>query len=468
MTDVTTISAPLASSRNSSTRRLAIILSLILVLAAAGASLYLVRTVDGQLSDITGTYEVRRQARDLLLAVVDAETGQRGYVITRDRIYLEPYEAAVQQMGSIYKKLLEQVADNPDQRARVEALGPQIEQKRAELAATVALIADGDVAGAMRRVEDDTGRVLMNGIRDTVSDFIASEDARLIDRNGEMEANRQWLVAAIIAALGASAILAYAIFARSQQQVAALAAQQNALLVQKETLEAHVMARTVEVEEARAHAERERARVETLLQDTNHRIGNSLATVSSLHGLQVTRSKSAEVKAALEAAQARVQAIASGHRRLRLGADLETTNAAEFLEAVVDDIASTLPTGRTITLHKDIAPLVVPARDATTIGIVLGELVTNAVKHAFPSGRDGNIWVRFAPDAGGEPALVVEDDGSGVSGEPPSEGGGLGSLSIRQLVGQFGGEPQYARREGGGTAVTLKLPKLAPEGGATA
>ena len=80
--------------------------------------------------------------------------------------------------------------------------------------------------------------------------------------------------------------------------------------------------RTLEAEEARRHAERERERVEALLQDTNHRIGNSLATVSSLLGLQLTRTKSDEVRKALEAAQSRVQAIASGHRRLRLGPDL--------------------------------------------------------------------------------------------------------------------------------------------------
>src|SRR5690606_7440274 len=82
-----------------------------------------------------------------------------------------------------------------------------------------------------------------------------------------------------------------------------------------------------------------RQRVEALLQDTNHRVGNSLATVSSLLALQVMRSRSDEVRDALEAARLRVHAIASAHRRLRLGDDLESASASEFLTAVIEDIA---------------------------------------------------------------------------------------------------------------------------------
>ena len=90
MTDATTELGLLAIPKREAGRRLSIILSLVLVLAAAGASLFLVRSVDTQLSDIANTYEVRRQARELILALVDAETGQRGYLITQDAQYLKP------------------------------------------------------------------------------------------------------------------------------------------------------------------------------------------------------------------------------------------------------------------------------------------------------------------------------------------------------------------------------------------
>jgi two-component sensor histidine kinase/CHASE3 domain sensor protein len=458
MTDVSQASL-VRSVRFGPGRRLAIVVSMLLVLAAAAASLFLVRTVDNQLIDIGNTYEVRRQARELMLAVVDAETGQRGYLLTHDPSYLDPYNQAVAKIDNSYRDLLALVQDNQSQRLRLEGLQPSLEAKRAEMARSIGMISSGDVVDAMALLRSDEGKALMDSIRSTLRAFVAEEDARLIERNGQMDGYRQMLVLAILAALGAAAILAYALFNRAQQQVAALAQRENLLLLQNEELEAHIRARTVEVEEARGRAEKERARLEALLQDTNHRIGNSLATVSSLLGLQLARSDSEEVRSALEAAQGRVHAIASAHRRLRLGDDLETTDAADFLASVVDDLATAVPADKPITFHQDFSTMVLPARDATTLGIVVSELVTNAVKHAFEAGRGGNIWIRFLKSEEGAPELRVEDDGLGLSEAGPS-GTGLGAVIIKQLARQFGGVPEYGAREGGGTVVKVHLPNL--------
>jgi two-component sensor histidine kinase len=174
----------------------------------------------------------------------------------------------------------------------------------------------------------------------------------------------------------------------------------------------------------------------------------------------MSRSKSDEVKLALQAAQNRVHAIASSHRRLRLGADLETANAAEFLEAVLADLQSTHSGAEGVEFVAQCDPVVIKARDATTIGIIAGELITNALKHAFPDGK-GHIWVRFAR-SNGVITLTVEDDGKGLEEGSEPGGGGLGSMIVRQLAQQFGGQPLYAAREGGGTTVTVSLPELAP------
>lgn len=440
-------------------RRVAIVVSMLLVLAAAAASLFLVRTIDSQLVDIGNTYEVRRQARELMLAVVDAETGQRGYLLTRDQAYLDPYNRAVVSIDSTYAELMRLIGSNQPQQIRLDQLVPNLTAKRAEMARTIEMMSAGDVANAMALLRSDEGKALMDKIRGTLRTFVAEEDAKLIERNGQMEGYRQLLVIAILAALGAAATLAYALFTRAQRQVAKLAERENQLILQNEELEEHIRARTAEVEEARGRAERERARLETLLQDTNHRIGNSLATVSSLLGLQLARSRSDEVKSALEAAQGRVHAIASAHRRLRLGADLETTDAAEFLSAVVDDLTTTVPADKPIRIHQDFTAMVIPARDATTLGIVVSELVTNAVKHAFAPGRAGNIWVRFVKSEGEASELHVEDDGQGLPDTGPS-GTGLGAVIIMQLARQFGGAPDYGPRGGGGTVVRVSLPNL--------
>lgn len=462
MTDVTQTGA-VGTVRFGPIRRVAIVVSMLLVLAAAAASLFLVRTVDSQLVDIGNTYEVRRQARELMLAVVDAETGQRGYLLTYDPSYLDPYNKAVASIDSTYRELLRLVDANQSQRLRLDKLDPALAAKRAEMARTIELMSAGDVANAMALLRSDEGKSLMDTIRGTLRTFIAEEDARLIERNGQVQGYRQMLVIAILAALGAAAILAYALFTRAQQQVAKLAQRESQLILQNEELEEHIRARTIEVEEARGRAERERARLETLLQDTNHRIGNSLATVSSLLGLQLARSGSDEVKSALEAAQGRVHAIASSHRRLRLGPDLETTDASEFLAAVVDDLATTVPADKPIAIHQDFSAMVIPARDATTLGIVVSELVTNAVKHAFAPGRAGNIWIRFLKSGEGVAELRVEDDGQGLPEAGPV-GTGLGAVIIKQLARQFGGTPDYGPREGGGTQVRVSLPNLGASG----
>lgn len=459
MLDVSTQSVDASVPRRGIVRRFAIIASMTLVLVAVAASLYMVRTVDSQLADIAKTYEIRRQARELMLAVVDAETGQRGYLITRDAAYLDPYNVAVGNLSQTYQSLLALLSDNPTQLSRIEALVPDLDAKRAEMARTIELMSTGQSGEALALLRSDTGLQLMDRIRTALLQVIGEEDDKLVERNGRMEFYRQVLVATILAALAAAAILAYSLLSRTQRKVVALSQQQNRLRTANEELEAHVRERTAEVEEARGRAERERARLETLLQDTNHRIGNSLATVSSLLGLQLARTSSDEVRNALEAAQLRVQAIASGHRRLRLGADLETTDAAEFLTDVIDDLAAAMPPDKAVTFEKHLQPMIIPARDATTLGIVVSELVTNALKHAFSEGQAGVVAIHFERPDGGVTSLTVEDNGSGIASGDGHEG--LGALIVKQLARQFGGnEPEYQARPGGGTAITVRLPRL--------
>jgi two-component sensor histidine kinase/CHASE3 domain sensor protein len=463
MTVDTTPGIDVAPPRRKVTRRIAVTASLLLVLAAVAASMFIVISMDRQMQEAGRAYEVRRLARELMLALVDAETGERGYIISRDRAYLAPYNAATGRLNETWDTLVTLVRDDPEQLARLHSIEQQLEAKRAVMSDAVELVGAGRVSDAVAMVRTDTGIELMDDIRRVMRGFIADEDARLDSRNAELSVTRQWLFAAMVLALAGSAILAIGLFARTQRRVSALAEERTLLQNQNEQLEAHVRARTLEAEEARAHAERERARLETLLQDTNHRIGNSLATVSSLLGLQLARSGSDEVRSALEAAQNRVQAIASAHRRLRLGADLESTEASDFLADVVADIASTQTADVKVALETDVEPMVIPARDATTIGIVVSELVTNALKHAFPAGRAGTIRVVFRR-IDGVPVLSVEDDGIGMTGEPSQTG--LGALIIRQLARQFGGEEQsYTPRDGGGTVVTVQLPKLPVEAG---
>lgn len=459
MSEVTGLSTGTASRPWFGRRRLIVAVSLVLVLLAAAAALIMVRGVNQQLDDIVRSYALRNQARVLIMQLMDAESGQRGYLLTVDPLYLEPYKAAVEGIDRTYEQLLADLADRPAQSARIEGIRTAISQKLEELSQTIALADEGRLDEAVSVVRSDSGRVVMQGLRATIDDFLAEENSALAARNDAIAAYRTGLVVALLAALAGAAILAYVLFNRTQSQVSTLSRRQLMLVDQNVELEARVRERTAESEEARALAERERQRVETLLQDTNHRIGNSLATVSSLLALQMNRSTSEDVRSALEAARVRVHAIASGHRRLRLGDDLETTRADDLLEAVLEDLRPSAPSGgAAVALEGRFEPLIIPARDATTLGIMVGELITNALKHAFPGDYKGRVVVSLVRDADGVVVLSVEDDGKGMDEDAKSSG--LGATIVRQLGQQFGGDPEYSAREGGGTLVRLRLPAL--------
>jgi len=431
--------------------------SLCLMVLAGAAALILVQGVNQQLLDVIDSYDVRRQAREVSISLVEAESAQRGYLLTHDQAYIAPFERATTAVERQLDSLVGLSRNDADQSARLQSIVAEIYASLDQMRRSIAAASNG----ADTRTDVVAGTRLMGELREALNQFAAEEDLSLIERSNAIEGMRVGLTVAILVALLGAAVLTYTLLAGSQRQVTALSRRQHDLISENEVLEAHVRDRTAALEEARAHADRERRRVEALLQDTNHRIGNSLATVSSLLGLQVTRAKSEEARSALEAARDRVQAIASGHRRLRLGDDLETTRIDEFLEAVMEDLVSTQSGASSVTIDGDFDNLVVNSRDATTLGIILGELVTNALKHAFPNGSSGTVRVRFTRAADDAPVLTVEDDGRGMSPEDIAHAdGGLGSVIIAQLARQFDGEVSHEARSGGGTRIRVKLSGL--------
>ena len=460
MSTATSLAGPTTEPAPNGGQRFATLVSLTLVVVAGLSALFMVQGVDSQMGDVLRSYEVRNQARELTIALSEAESNQRGYLLTGNEDYLEPYERASSTIDTRVAALIDVTKSNPAQSERVQSIVGQINIKTAEMARTVELYSTQRRQQAQNLTESGMGARVMEEVRGTLEQFITEENMNLLQRNDEIDGSRRWLVGAILAALAGAAILGVSLLGRTRQDINILSRNQSELRSQNETLEARVRERTQALEEATNHAERERQRVEALLQDTNHRVGNSLATVSSLLGLQLMRSKSGEVREALEAARGRVHAIASSHRRLRLGGDHETTDAQEFLTAVLDDLKGTTTDAGAIELVGEVEPIVINARDATTIGIVVGELVTNAYKHAFPDGRRGHIVVKLFRDGAGVPTLAVADDGQGLAeGIEPGDGG-LGSVIIKQLAQQFGGVPDYERGATGGLTVTVPLPNL--------
>lgn len=212
---------------------------------------------------------------------------------------------------------------------------------------------------------------------------------------------------------------------------------------------------------AKAKAEREvheaRERAEMLLGEVNHRIANSLAMVAALVGLQANAVTDIEAKRALSETQGRIHAIAGVHRHLYTSDDVRSVEIADYINSLVDELGTSMQSeGQTPTLRVQVESFHLPTEKVAWIGVILTELVTNALKYAY-AGRDlGEVRV-FMAQQDGMVELLVEDDGIGWTGTGTPQGTGLGSRIVKAMAHSLGANVSYAT-ETEGTRVNVVFP----------
>ena len=212
----------------------------------------------------------------------------------------------------------------------------------------------------------------------------------------------------------------------------------------------------------RADAETRAAklRAETLLAEVHHRVANSLAMVTSLLRIQAQASESPEVRQALAEAQGRIAAVAGVHRSLYLGDDVRTVALDTYLASILKDFAATLPPQVALTVEAE--PLTMSADRAVSLGIIVTELATNAVKYAWLDGRAGRLRIGLAQATPGEACLAVEDDGDGMAGLGPgageAQGTGLGRRLVQAMTETLGGTEATRPAGKRGTRVEVRFP----------
>ena len=195
-----------------------------------------------------------------------------------------------------------------------------------------------------------------------------------------------------------------------------------------------------------------------LLQEVHHRVKNNLAVISSLLSMKADMTGDGPAKVALEESQRRVHSIALIHEHLYGGEQLDRINFAEYAQQLVRVLhAAFNGDSDRIAIRMDVDPIELGVHLAVPAALILNELLSNALKHAFPGGRSGEIHVTFRESEPGHRWLAIEDDGVGspdLLGERKTKS--LGLQIVRILTAQLGGTLE--QEPGCGTRVVLRFP----------
>jgi chemotaxis protein methyltransferase CheR len=214
----------------------------------------------------------------------------------------------------------------------------------------------------------------------------------------------------------------------------------------------------------RAKLEREHAvaheRIGMLLQEVTHRVTNSLQLISSMVMIEARSLKSREGKAALERVSHRIAALGQLYSKLSKADSVEAIEAASYLDELCRDLIASIHKegGTSVVLKTEMASELLPTDRAIPIGLIVNELVTNAIKYAFPGEAKGTVTVTLKRTPA-ELRLSVADDGHGL--DPRRGDSGLGDRLVDGFALQLGGKIER-KSDGRGTTVNLVLPS--PEG----
>jgi PAS domain S-box-containing protein len=202
---------------------------------------------------------------------------------------------------------------------------------------------------------------------------------------------------------------------------------------------------------------------EILLQEIHHRVKNNLQVISSLINLQVRQLEDGSSRDALEECQTRVQAIALIHEKLYQSKDYSRVPFSEYARGLADSVFSALRvSNNTVALEFAIEPLSLGVDKAIPCGLILNELITNCLKHAFPQSRCGRVRVEMRQDGPRDVVLCVRDDGVGMpKGFDPGSSTSLGMSLVYTLLEQLEGNLDIESDRG--TTFRLRFPMEASE-----
>lgn len=193
-----------------------------------------------------------------------------------------------------------------------------------------------------------------------------------------------------------------------------------------------------------------------LLREIHHRVKNNLQVVSSLLRLQSSTSEDPALQRSLKEAQERVQAIALIHQKLKHAPDFSKLDLPGYVRTLAERLVrSYASVPALIDLQVKVAEVDVGPDSPVPLGLILNELVANALQHAFPPGEGGSLDIEIDRNAKGWITLRVADSGRGLPESVHLAQGGLGFQLVQALTDQLGGTLELERRRGAAFLLTF-------------
>jgi len=187
---------------------------------------------------------------------------------------------------------------------------------------------------------------------------------------------------------------------------------------------------------------------ELLLKEIHHRVKNNLELVKSLISLQASQLEDSATKDAMVASQNRVQSMGIIHQKLYQGENLESIEMKDYFINLSEGILDTFNLEDQVKIECTMDHLELDVDTAVPIGLIVNELLTNALKYAFPNNKKGNIEISLLRNKPDVLTLKVADNGIGKPKGTAPKGTGFGSKLITLLTQQLNGKMEESNRNG--------------------
>jgi signal transduction histidine kinase len=385
--------------------------------------------------------------------IINAETGQRGYLLTGRKEYLQPYDMALQEVEQSFKSLDRYYRAEPHAQEVLGKLQAVTDSKLSEIELTIRLIEEGKFKASMEIILTDIGREKMDAIRALSSELLALE-ARKVE-SGRTDIYRTLMLSRIgMAALSAIGLLALFMYLR---QTFALKRQQQELQrivqVERDRLEIEVAQRTAQLTELTHH-------LQTAIEDERSRLARNLhddlgALLTSAK-LDAARIKSRLGGTAPDALELLVHLVETLNSGIALGRriieDLRPSALSNLgLVATLEILVREFSEHSGVEVHCSLEPVELHASAELTVYRLVQEAITNITKYA----KAKNVWVTLSAQSG-RVDVSVRDDGVGFdSTVPPNSAYGL--LGMRFRVEAEGGTLTLLSSPSQGTLIRASL-----------